>query len=607
MTKSDNAAASDQMRVLVRAPAGRDAEVTANVLSEEGLFPGICASLDELCERIAKGAGAAIVAEEALGPATLDLLARCLRQQPPWSDFPLVLLIGGRSQAAIPRILEAVGTAGSITLLERPMMREALVSAVRVALRARRRQYEIRDHLRERERAAADLRESEERFRVALANSPIRVAHVDRELRYTWMYNTHPDVELEQALGKRLDDILPPEDVVELTRLREEVLSTGHSLRREISITFPSGRAVWDVTAEPLRDAADKIVGVTTAAADLTERKRLEAERARLAAIVETSSDAILSRALDGTITSWNRAAERTFGYTATEAIGRDIAMLVPPDRVDEFARTRQSLDTGEPVAPFETVRLTKDGQRLDVSIAVSPLTNADGVLVGTSIITRDISERRQAQEQQNLLLAELSHRVKNTLATVLSIANQTLSRAESLDEFSRSFRGRIQALAAAHSLLTAVNWNVAALRVLVEQALQPYASSDCSNVRISGDEVLLRPSAALTFSLVLHELATNAAKYGALHKPGGLVAVDCGVRSNGGRELHLHWAESGGPPVRSPVRRGFGLELIERSVAHQLDGQAVLDYRVEGLVCEITVPLTDSVGTSVSGAQRSA
>ena len=364
---------------------------------------------------------------------------------------------------------------------------------------------------------------------------------------------------------------------------------------------------MWDVTAEPLRDTAGKIVGVTTAAADLTERKRLEAERARLAAIVETSSDAILSRALDGTITSWNAAAERTFGYTATEAIGRDIAMLVPPDRVDEFAQTRQGLEAGEPVAPFETVRLTKDGQRLDVSIAVSPLTNADGVLVGTSIITRDISERRRAQERQNLLLAELSHRVKNTLATVLSIANQTLSRAESLDEFSRSFRGRIQALAAAHSLLTAVNWDVAALRVLVEQALQPYASSDRSNLRISGDEVLLRPSAALTFSLVLHELATNAAKYGALQKPGGFVAVDCRVRSNGGRELHLHWAESGGPPVRPPVRRGFGLELIERSVAHELGGQAVLEYRIEGVSCEITVPLTDSVGTWVSAAQRSA
>ena len=146
----------------------------------------------------------------------------------------------------------------------------------------------------------------------------------------------------------------------------------------------------------------------------------------------------------------------------------------------------------------------------------------------------------------------------------------------------------------------------MAALQVLVQQALQPYASSDGNNVRISGDEVFLRPSAALTFSLVLHELATNAAKHGALQKPGGLVAVDCRVRSNGDRELHLHWAETGGPPVRSRVRRGFGLELIERSVAHGLDGQAVLDYRVEGLFCEITVPLTDSVGSCGSAAQSS-
>ena len=607
MTESETGADSDHVRILVLAPTGRDATVTAGVLSEGGFSARICVSIDGLCECIAKGAGAAVIAEEALGSAALDQLVRYLRKQPPWSDFPLVLLIGGGGEATvISRILEAVGTAGSVTLLERPMMRETLLSAARVALRARRRQYEIRDHLLERERAAAALRKSEERFRIALANSPIRVAHVDRELRYTWMYNVHPDVPLERALGKRLDDILPREDVVELMCLREEVLTTGSSIRREISITFPSGDAVWDVAAEPLRDTSGEIVGVTTAAADLTERKRLEAERAQLAAIVETSSDAILSRALDGTITSWNTAAERMFGYTATEAIGRDITMLVPPDRVDELAKIRQSLEVGEPITPFETVQLTKDGQQLNVSIAVSPLTNADGVIVGASIITRDISERRQSQERQKLLLAELSHRVKNTLATVTAIANQTLSKAESMDEFARSFRGRIQALAAAHSLLTAVNWDMAALRVLVEQALQPYASSDGSNVQTSGDEVLLRPSAALTFSLVLHELATNAAKYGALKKPGGFVAVDWSVRSNVGRELHLHWAETGGPPVRPPVRRGFGLELIERSVAHELGGHAVLDYPVEGVSCELTVPLTDSVGTCVSAAQRS-
>jgi PAS domain S-box-containing protein len=606
MMECETGLGSDPVRILVLAPAGRDATVTAGVLSEEGFSPAICASIDDLCERIAKGAGAAVISEEALGPTALDQLVLCLSKQPPWSDLPLVLLIGGDATVS-SRVLEAVGTAGSVTLLERPMMRETLLSGVRAALRARRRQYEIRYHLIERERAAAALRLSEERFRVALANTPIRIAHVDRELRSTWMYNVAPDVQLERALGKRLDDILPPADVVELMRLQEEVLTTGRSIRREISITFPSGGAVWDVTAEPLRDTAGRVVGVTTAAADLTERKRLEVERARLAAIVETSADAIISRGLDGTITSWNAAAERTFGYTAEEAIGHDITMLVPPEQVDELAQLRQSVEAGKPVAPFETVRLTKSGQRLDVSITVSPLTNADGSLVGASIITRDISERRRAEEHQKLLLAELSHRVKNTLAAVLSIANQTLSKVESLDEFARSFRGRIQTLAEAHSLLTAANWDVAALRILVERALQPYASSDGSNVRISGDEVLLRPSAALTFSLILHELTTNAAKHGALQEPGGCVAVDWRVRSNDGRELQLHWAESGGPPVRPPVRRGFGLDLIERSVAYELDGQAVLDYRGEGLSCEITVPLTRSIGTCVRGAQRSA
>ena len=238
----DNAA-SDQMCVLVLAPAGamprpgmscrRKLYFLGFALRSVG-FAG--ASQVARCSDSRRGSS---------GSGRLDLLARSLRKQPPWSDFPLVLLIGARNKAAIPRILEAVGKAGSLTFLKRPMMREALVSAVRVALGTTP-TIRVRDHLREREHAAAGLRESEERF-VALANPRIRVAHVDRELPYTWMYNTHPDVDPERALGKRLDDILPPEEVVELMRLREEVLSTGRGVRREISIRFPSGRAVCNV------------------------------------------------------------------------------------------------------------------------------------------------------------------------------------------------------------------------------------------------------------------------------------------------------------------------------------------------------------------------
>jgi PAS domain S-box-containing protein len=453
-----------QDRVLVLAPAGRDAAVTADVLAAGGCPAAICGSIDALCQGIEEGAGAAVVAGEALDPAALGRLAGCLASQPQWSDLPMLLLIGnGREAEARWRALSTSEVLGNVVLLERPMRREALLSAVQVALKSRRRQYEIRDHL---------------------------------------------------------------------------------------------------------------------------------LERVQLAAIVDSSFDAVLSCDNEGIITTWNAAAERLFGYCAADAIGRDVALLIPPERLGELAAVRRNLDRGEPVAPFATVGLDKHGRPRHVSISVSPLRRVDGALMGASIITRDISDLRRAEEHQKLLLAELSHRVKNTLAVVVSIANQTLSRAPSLAEFGDSFRGRIQALAAAHSLLTAAEWQAADLKVLVEQAVEPYRARDGANIEIRGDRVLLEPNAALTLSLILHELTTNAAKHGALQNARGRVAVDWEVEANDHRELHLRWNETGGPPVRPPVRRGFGVSLIERSVAYELDGSASLDYRAEGLACEIALPL---------------
>jgi PAS domain S-box-containing protein len=473
VTDRTAAANGEPDRVLVLAPAGRDAAVITEVLAAGDAAVAVCGSIDELCRGIEETAGAAIVAGEALDPPALERLASCLGNQPPWSDLPLLLLIGDGGEAeARWRALSTSDALGNVVLLERPMRREALLSAVQVALRARRRQYDIRDHL---------------------------------------------------------------------------------------------------------------------------------LERAQLAAIVDSSFDAVLSCDTNGVITTWNAAAERLYGYVAAEAIGRDVAMLAPPDRRGELVGVRQALERGEPVAPFATVRLAKGGRPRHVSISVSPLRRTDGALIGASVITRDISDLRRAQEHQKLLLAELSHRVKNTLAVVVSIANQTLSRSTSLSDFGQSFRGRIQALAAAHSLLTAVEWQAAELKALVEQALEPYRSRDGANIEIQGDRVLLQPNAALTLSLVLHELTTNAAKYGALQKSGGRVAVDWMVAAEGGQKLHLRWNESGGPPVRPPARRGFGINLIERSVAYELDGQATLDYRSEGLSCEIDVPLP-CAGTGAGG-----
>jgi PAS domain S-box-containing protein len=208
----------------------------------------------------------------------------------------------------------------------------------------------------------------------------------------------------------------------------------------------------------PLFDASGILVGAVNMLVDATDRNRIEQYEQMLAAIVESSDDAIISKDLKGTITSWNRGAERLFGYTAKEMIGKSITTLIPSDRHDEEPEIIARIGRGERIDHYETVRQRKDGSHIHISLTVSPLRNGDGKIIGASKIARDITERKQAQEQQNLLLGELKHRIKNTMATVHAVATQTLRSAspEELD----AFVSRLQALARAHDLLTLENWN---------------------------------------------------------------------------------------------------------------------------------------------------
>jgi two-component sensor histidine kinase len=184
------------------------------------------------------------------------------------------------------------------------------------------------------------------------------------------------------------------------------------------------------------------------------------------------------------------------------------------------------------------------------------------------------------------LLVDELDHRVKNILATVQSIAHQTLPP----DGATEAFAGRLTALGRAHSLLAQHRWEGAQLRALVEGALAPYQREQ---VEVDGPDALLEPKAAQVFSMVLHELATNAAKYGALSRRSGRLTVAWELESRAGaRQLSLYWAEQGGPAVAEPQRSGFGSKLIRQAVAYELDGEAQLEYRPEGLRCTLVVPL---------------
>ena len=325
-----------------------------------------------------------------------------------------------------------------------------------------------------------------------------------------------------------------------------------------------------------------------------------------LAAIVASSDDAIIGKTLDGVITSWNRGAERIYGYAAGEIIGRPIALLVPPDRSDELPEILERIRRGERIDHYETERVTKSGRRLPISLTVSPIEDERGRVVGASAIARDISERRQAEEQRELLLAELSHRVKNTLAIVQVIAERTGDGAESVTDFLAAFRGRLFALATAHALLTQSEWRGAGVADLARAALEPYiAAADDGRVRLEAADISLKPAVSLTLPLAFHELATNAGKYGALSTPAGRVVVTADVvgpedGEGGGRELRVEWREEGGPPVTGePARVGFGTTLLAQAIAHQHQGRTELLWRGEGLVCRLHLPLEEAVGSS--------
>jgi two-component system CheB/CheR fusion protein len=216
------------------------------------------------------------------------------------------------------------------------------------------------------------------------------------------------------------------------------------------------------------------------------------------------------------------------------------------------------------------------------------PLDGAQLILLGMV----DITERKRAEEHKDLLLSELSHRVKNTLAVVQALAMQT-NGTGSVEAFREAFTGRLQVLARAHSLLLERQWQGADLRPLVEQVLEPYRAERPERIAIEGGSVMLTPGQGLAISMILHELATNAAKYGALTAEEGHVDLSWQTHAASAPQVHLRWQETGGPAVGEPGSSGFGLRLIERAASHELQGELELNYARDGLFCEVSFPLT--------------
>ncbi|HEV7323326.1 MAG TPA: PAS domain S-box protein [Ensifer sp.] len=356
----------------------------------------------------------------------------------------------------------------------------------------------------------------------------------------------------------------------------------------EIAVASIAAHAAIAIDNAQLLKAAEREVAV-----------RRDAERAiqQLAAIVESSEDAILSMDLDGMIMSWNASAERLYGYTAQEAVGSPVTLLIPADRLGEELEILAQIRAGHRVDHFETLRQRKDGKLVPISLRISPIRDGSGAVVGASKIARDISERKQAEQQKDLLIQEMAHRVKNLFMVSSSVVTLSARSAESPSGLAAAVTARLGSLARAHALtLPSPHGNGAIegranLQALLSTLLSPYdgeMASGARRVTTRGCDFPVSPSAITGFSLVVHELATNAAKYGALSTDAGHLDLET---IDHGETLEFVWTERGGPTVAPSDTEGFGTKLAKLTIEKQFGGEIRRKWHSEGLVIQLIVP----------------
>jgi PAS domain S-box-containing protein len=326
---------------------------------------------------------------------------------------------------------------------------------------------------------------------------------------------------------------------------------------------------------------------------EINFRREAQLPLGQLASVVETSEDAIITKDLNGIITSWNKGAERIFGYEANEMIGKPINVLIPPDRPNEEPSILARLRKGQRIEPYETVRRRKGGELIDISLSVSPLVGTTGKIVGASKIARDITV-------QSLLLGEMRHRINNLFAITNSLVTLCARTSKTPTEMEAAIKERLAALSRAQQLTRrgliqqeSAFSDQPTLKGLIHAIFAPYVAAGSNSperIVVSGCDQEINDSAVTSVALLLHELATNAAKYGALSASGGVVHIDCSSKEDW---LVMTWEERGGPPIKGPPNReGFGGSLARKIVANQFSGRFSNEWNASGLTIRIEIPL---------------
>lgn len=351
----------------------------------------------------------------------------------------------------------------------------------------------------------------------------------------------------------------------------------------------------------PYRTGDNRIAGAVATFIDIDDLKTTQAETAAARdfaeAIVETVRDPLLALTGDLRVRSANTAFYRMFGSTQAEIAGQLVYNLGNGHWDNPQLRTllEEMLPERQQIDDFE-IELTVPqlGDRC-MLLNARRIDGDDGRAELILLALEDITERKHAILHQDILVSELSHRVKNTLAVVQSIAAQTIRHSASLDAFKDAFLGRLMALADANDAVIDGRWKGVRLKHVVVRSMRPFAA-DAQITLGDGPDIDLRPQASLALAMILHELATNAVKYGALSVPTGVVAISWRIEGEREQRVSLDWNESGGPDVTPPTRKGQGMRFIERGMSYELKGQSSVAFEPHGLRVSLAFPITSSI-----------
>jgi PAS domain S-box-containing protein len=437
------------------------------------------------------------------------------------------------------------------------------------------------------------------RFETALRGARVYVFSQDCDLRYTWVYSPRAEAAGAQLIGRTDEEVLATADRDAVVAMKRRVLDTGVSADCEVAFVAPAGRALYALHIDPMFGSDRKVEGIMCAAVDISQTRLLESEQRRLteelgAALqryetaLRGSNVTVFMQDRDLTYTS---ISNPLFGREVDDIVGRTDAEILPErGRAAVIALKRQVLENGQPTDSEVSIGEASGAHWFDLHI--EPLRDVAGAIVGLVCAAVDNTTRKQDEVHLRLLMRELTHRSKNLLAVIQAMARQTARYTGTIEAFMEQFGARLQALAASHDLLVQESWHGASLLELARAQLQRRPGSDGVQIVIDGPPIVLRPEAAQSLGLAIHELLDNAARYGALSVRQGRVSLTWHRRPPAqGGGIEIAWVEEGGPSVSPPERRGFGCLVIERNLARAAEAEVDLAFQPLGVRCRMVIP----------------